>query len=83
MASCSHMSTPRDGGPRSSQSSVSVHIALLGSVCAPQFLLGSSPMPTAQVMAVPLDEVKSHFLLEEEEGLRAARLCPMSPLVLV
>lgn len=49
----------------------------------PQFLLGSSPMLTAQVMAVPLDEVKSHFLLEKEEGLRAARLCPMSPLVLV
>ena len=49
----------------------------------PQFLLGSSPMLTAQVMAVPLDEVKSPFLLEEEEGLRAARLCPMSPLMLV
>lgn len=40
-------------------------------------------MLTAQVMAVPLDEVKSHFLLEKEEGLRAAHLCPMSPLVLV
>lgn len=43
----------------------------------PQFVLGSSPMPTPQVMDAPLGEVK------KEEGLRAAHLCPVSPLVLV